>query len=229
MFICCSLSDSSTRRTLLAKSKGKLTLPEQAELQERRNALRRRITAFIELCNHYMPALGDLSNESQSPSNMQPEVIPLRLPSSLSATARLVICSSTLIDLQLRIRLAQADDGLCELRRLLRVTRGLWDYKGKQIGPSQRMSTHARTLIGRFKDKTTRCANRYRQAYEALLALDPNGTWKSQLQPLRDEDIKGLGKDVDEAEGTRELSWIWLVQRGGNAAEAAEGEIADSL
>jgi hypothetical protein len=93
----------------------------------------------------------------------------------------------------------------------------------------ERVTTRARALINRFNEKTVRCANRYRQAYSALLALDPNGNWKSRLQPLHDDDVKGPGKEDDEAEGTRQLSWIWLVERNGDAASAEEGEVTDSL
>jgi hypothetical protein len=58
--------------------------------------------------------------------------------------------------------------------------------------------------------------------------LDPGGDWKSRLHLLNDDDIKGPGKDEDEAEGTHELSWIWMVQWNGDAALAAEGDITDS-
>ena len=197
------------------KAKGKLTTLEQAELQEKRNVLSRRITAFVKLRNFYMPALGELPVGSQTPSTTQPEAIPLRLPSSLPATSRTTICSSTLIDTEHRIRLAQADDSLCELQRLLRVTRGLWQYKFTQVGPSQKVTTRARALINRFNEKTSRCANRYRQAYLALLSLDPNGNWKSRLQPLHDDDVKGLGKEDDKAEGTRQLTGFGWCSRMG--------------
>jgi hypothetical protein len=219
----------SSRQALLIKSKGKLTIAEQAELEEKRNTLRRRITTFVELRNFYMPALGDFSPDGLAPSHAKPETTPLRLPSSLSANSRPIICSSTLIDTERRIHLAQADDTLCELQQLLRVTSGLWQYKVHQVGHSQKASTWARTLINRFKDKTARCANRYRQAYSALVSLDPHGDWKSWLRMLNDEDIKGLRKDNDEAEGTRQLSWIWLVQWTGDEASAQEGDITDSL
>jgi hypothetical protein len=224
-----SNSQAPFRHALLGKAKGKLTTLEQAELQEKRNVLSRRITVFVELRNFYMPALGELADGSQTSSTIQPEATPLRLPSSLPTISRTTICSSTLIDTECQIRLAQADDSLCELRRLLRVTRGLWQYKFKQIGPSQRVTMRACALINRLNEKTACCANRYCQAYSALLALDLNGNWKSRLQPLHDDDVKGPGKEDDEAEGTQQLSWIWLVERNGDAASVEEGEVTDSL
>ena len=41
------------------------------------------------------------------------------------------------------------------------------------------------------------------------------GDWSSRLRPLLAEDIKGPHKEDDEAQGTRELSWIWLVENKG--------------
>jgi len=75
------------------------------------------------------------------------------------------------------MRIAQADDALAELRKLLRITMGLWSYKNTQIGPSQHASTRARSMIGRFRDKINRAADRYRAAYSALKELDPGGDW----------------------------------------------------
>jgi hypothetical protein len=219
-----------SRHALLVKGKGKPTVAEQAELEEKRNTLRWRITTFVELRNFYMPALGEFSTDGlHAASHDKPEMTPLRLPSSLSANSWPIICSSTLIDTEHRIHLAQADVALYKLQRLLRVTSGLWQYKVHQVGHSQKASTRAYTLISCFKDKTTCCANRYHQAYSTLVSLDPHGDWKAWLQPLNDEDIKGLGKDHDEAEGTRQLSWIWLVQQTGDTASAQEGDITDSL
>ena len=51
---------------------------------------------------------------------------------------------------EVRLHVAQADDALAELRKLLRITMGLWDYKHTQLGPSQGAGTHARTMISRF-------------------------------------------------------------------------------
>ncbi|KAN0118878.1 hypothetical protein V8E52_004650 [Russula decolorans] len=104
-------------------------------------------------------------------------------------------------------------DSLSELRRLLRITMGLRDYKVKQIGPSQRAGTRARNLINRFKDKLSRCAERYRAARNALLALDPMGEWGKRLQELKNEHIRAPGRSDGESEGFRQVSWIWMVAR----------------
>ena len=190
-------------------SKSQTTIHDAAELQEKRNVLQHRITTWIDAAKTYAPTLFDLV-EGDTPQGHS-ESFPLRLPSSFPTGARAVVYPVQLINIEQRLRLAQAEDSLNELRRLLRVSMGLWKYKTEQVGPSQRASTRARTIITRFKNKISRCANRYRAARAALIALDPNGSWKSRLRNLETKDIKGPGKDPDEAEGTRAISWIWTV------------------
>jgi hypothetical protein len=43
--------------------------------------------------------------------------------------------------------------------------------------------------------------------------LDPGGEWSLRLKPLAEADVRPPRKGDDEAEGTRELSWIWRVDR----------------
>jgi hypothetical protein len=211
------LIDNPNRRTLHQQSRGKKTPNEQAEIEEKRNVLRRRIKSWLEVHGVYIPAQLDnahLEHDPVAPAAVSPlpELIPLRLPSALTPNLR-ASCLCGLPDLERRLRLAQAEDALAELRRLLRITMGLTHYKATQVGPSQRTSTRARALISRFWDKIARCAERYRVARAALLVLDANGDWCTRLRPLEDQDIKAPRKDDDEAEGTRELSWIWRVER----------------
>ena len=204
------------RRALLLSiqsMKKTTTTSQDAEIQEKRNVLRHCIRVWLEVRKTYIPTLPSLINSENTPELSNTtllERIALKLPSALQPSAR-VLCLYGLPDKERRLRLAQVNDALSDLRRQLRITTGLWQYKKTQIGPSQRVTTQARVLINRFKEKTTRCAQRYRAAYAALLALDPNGEWRKWLKELKDEDIRGPGKGDDEAEGTRELSWIWLT------------------
>jgi hypothetical protein len=215
----CCWSDNSLRRVLMKQASSAHTPNECAELEERRNVLRRRLNTWMEARNSYIPPISDdqatsLFTESLHAMSADhlPETVPLRLPSALPASRR-KLCPFNLDEIKLRFRLAQAEDSLSELRRLLRITIGLRDYKFKQIGPSQRAGTRACNLVNRFKDKTSRCAERYKVAHNALHTLDPKGEWETCLQQLNDDDIRGPGRGDDESEGFRELSWIWRVTR----------------
>jgi hypothetical protein len=201
------------RRLTAEQARVAKTPHERADLEERRNILRRRLTNWMEARNLYIPPLSEDPNVSRNYSAISPpEAAPLQLPSMLPATLR-KSCSFKLADIEARFRHAQAEDALSELRRLLRMTMGLQDYKSTQIGPSQRANTRARSLINRFRDKISRCAERYRSARNALLSLDQDGDWQFHLQQLSAEDIRPPTRNEDESEGTRVLSWIWRVAR----------------
>lgn len=194
---------------------------ERAELEERRNLLRRHLNAWMEARNLYLPLTSEGHAKTSPPesphgtsANRLPESMPLGLPSTLPPSLR-QSCPFSLAQIELCFRLAQAEDSLAELRRLLRLKMGLRDYKLKQIGPSQRVATRARNLIGRFEDKVSRCKERYRVARVSLLTLDPTGEWQTRMLELEDKDIRAPGRGDVESEGFRKVPWIWLATRPG--------------
>jgi hypothetical protein len=172
----------------------------------------------MEARNSYIPMISD-DHPTTSPTESPhvpvtspihfPEAIPLRFPSALVPSFLQTSSPFGLDQVELRFRLAQAEDSLSELRRLLRITMGLKDYRLKQIGTSQRQGTRAHNLKSRFFDKVSRCAERYRVARSALLALDPMGEWQERLLQLKNEDIRPPGRGDGESEGSREVPWIW--------------------
>jgi hypothetical protein len=118
-----------------------------------------------------MPTALQVHESSQSSDERQrPESVDLRLPSGVPRNMWPTLAAG-LIDKEKRLRVAQAHDGLAELRKMLRVTMGLWQYKQTQLGPSQRANTRARSMIERYRKKVERCADRYRSARAALLLL----------------------------------------------------------
>lgn len=219
-------------------SRPKQTTLQAAELQDKRNSLRRRIDAWREVQDIYMPGARTVREASTSTSSttspQHPEMIKLVLPSAMTESARGLGCVDGLRAKEGRLRVAQADDALRELRRQLRVSARILDFKKNTIGgTSQRQATKTQTLMKRFHDKTHRCARRYSAAYDALCALDPPGDWHDRLQPLNhstDLRLPGRDKEKDknkkerESEGQRELSWIWLAPRRQGDRDVASGD-----
>jgi hypothetical protein len=211
----------------------KSTTLAAAELQDKRHALRHRIDRWHDVQQIYLPCIQQLlaptsppfSNAAPSSDSSpiasshtynveKPETAPLFLPSSISSSLQATDCAPGLQDKERRLHHAQADDGLHELRRQLRISATLRDYKQVQVGgTSQKMNTRMQTLLSRFCDKTMRCAERYNAARQAL---NPKSNLRS---PRRDEDNPG--------ESRRELSWIWLVSRDVGTMASME-EINDS-
>lgn len=228
---------------------------EMGQLIMKRNILRRRIDKWREIQHVYMPSITKHLAQSVSPDDDDrffecPEAIPLYLPSSLPSDLFSTI-PSKFVEIEKCLRVAQADDSLNDLRRFLRITMGLWDYKRTHVGPSQRYGTRLYTSIGTYREKVNRCASRYRAARDALSVLDPSGTRLQELKstdirpPIRDiEKIpkpKGARgthdtsrKDPEASEGRRALSWIWLAaqpkgaESGDENVDAAQLEIDES-
>jgi hypothetical protein len=96
--------------------RGKKTTPQLAGLQERRNALLSRIQRWQGIQSLYMPAVMEATEDVGDHCIAQPETIPLHLPSGMPQTLGSI---DGLADKERRLRLAQADDALIELRRLL--------------------------------------------------------------------------------------------------------------
>ena len=161
------------------------------------------------------------------------ESLPLWFPSSLPAHLRTLPSLSGIIEKEQRLRIAQADDSLAEIRRQRRIISNLYQFKKLNIsGTGNKPNTRIRTLFNRYNQRILRHAGRYRAAREALVNIDPDGDWKVRLQPLNAQDICGLGKDVDDtSHGRFEPSWIWLVPRVRSAPDMGDSEeqVNDSM
>ncbi|TDL14293.1 hypothetical protein BD410DRAFT_846162 [Rickenella mellea] len=150
----------------------------------------------------YMPGVS-ASLQDRNPSDedtSEPgnsELSKLFLPSSFPVAQQSAVLPG-LAEKEYRLRLAQAEDCLRQLRRHLRVRSTLWQYK---------------------KSSIQRYARKYRAARAALHVLDPNGAWVERFKVLNSEDIRGpqrddgnhLDRGLQESEGRRDFTWIWLV------------------
>ena len=191
------------------------TALQQAKIQERTNALRKRITAWFEIQMLYIPGTTLLRVEEQHTRNgRSPEVhiynVKLWLP---SAIARRTACDRSLQEVEWVLRGAQANDALNTIRQHLRLDSFLTKRK-KDWSRGVRANTRSLTMIEQNRWKMRAAVEKYRTAYKALDAVGTVMTkadgWKSWLKVLNDEDIRGLPVD-GLGEGHRTLSWIWMA------------------
>lgn len=166
----------------------------------------------------------------------KPETLQLFLPSAMPPTLRATGCVAGLVQKNIRLRIAEANDSLAGLCRQLRIMTGVFNYKKTHVsGSGQRANTRARTLMSRITEKTQLFAARYRAARNALTLLDPSGSWQDTILPLLNKDIRGPQRNEDDkSEGHRELSWIWTrrdqfsVEAGADEFITEEGEVIQS-
>ncbi|KAF7980030.1 hypothetical protein HWV62_40156 [Athelia sp. TMB] len=173
------------------------TALQEAQLQERRVALRKRIKIFRSLQEQYMPDLRRVLRDPtvlDDATDVLPERVRLYLPSELSSGShRNKACTNGLADIEERLREASARDKLGHLQQNLRTRTYLNKWRVKNIS-GQRMSTRARSLQHRNDMKVHEAKSQYRHARKALLALRGPGPWEKRLRELKDEDVRALNE-----------------------------------
>jgi hypothetical protein len=212
-------------------------------LQEKRNGLLRLIHNWRDVQLAYTPHVATLiaqtpsspedntnTDSSSLPPSLLAENIPLFLPSALPSHIRSLPELEEVCRLERRLREPQADDALATVQRQRRIIQGLWQFKRLNVsGTGNRPNTKMITLYKSFENKTKRAAEEYRNAWRALRILDPNGSWSVRLKELKDQDIRGPGKDADDTTTSNsryETSWIWLVS---GTVNSDDEEFSDSM
>ena len=217
---------------------------QKATIQEKRNALMRRIRRWQQAQLIYMPGTAissppthdDDPDENDNGDSETPEKIPLVLPSKVEATRRTTVCLHQVVKYERQLRLAQLQDSLIELRRVRRIRHTLLQNHRTQIaGQGQRVTTRSHAAISGIEERISKFVRRYRVAYDALVQLDPAGEWQETYLELKDEDNRGPGKEDNErrlGDGSYTFSWIWLSnprahETGGSDANHDAGVASD--
>lgn len=219
------------------------------EVEEKEGELRRKIVQWKrDIQPTYMPGMpssgstvsADVDAEDAG-NDYAGDVwdVPLCLPSSFTSEQRFEYCASGLEEKERRLRFAQADDALIELRRVLRTVLTLDKHRSTQTaGSGVAANTRMQNLLSKQRSKQHRLAERYRAARNALVRLDPVGAcaehgWGARLKVLNDSDIKPPAAETGTGEGYVQLTWIWLTASGsspdGEHDEGLRTEWAKSL
>ncbi|KDR76587.1 hypothetical protein GALMADRAFT_67342 [Galerina marginata CBS 339.88] len=209
----------------LSKSKGKKTSKQLADLEKKKSALIRRIQIWRPVQLAYTPQVAPLLPLLQGIDDManqyaNPESATLFFPSSLPPDIRQLPELKEIRDAERSLREPQAHDALADVRRLRRIIQGLWQFKKLNVsGTGNKPNTRMLGSYSQIEHKLQRAANRYRVAYTALMALDPDGKWRECLKELKPTDLRGPGRDPENLEDSKTSngrftpSWIWLVPR----------------
>lgn len=188
---------------------------QKAILFETRSALLHSIEKWRQLQAVYMPgALNPDTTDPDPSQRVKAESIKLWLPSQLDAEDRNVTCLGGVIESEKKLRFAQLEDSLNDLRRARRTRHGLITFHKVQLaGQGQKSQTKSQAAMQTVHDRIDRFVRRYRVARNALLCLDPHGDWAEIYLPLTADDNRGPMKELEEiplSDGQYTPSWIWL-------------------
>ncbi|RPD56066.1 hypothetical protein L226DRAFT_546322 [Lentinus tigrinus ALCF2SS1-7] len=207
---------------------------QRARALEHQNALHRRVDAWIDIQQLYMPGVAIQRQRLLAANDTAalPYNIPLLLP---SANVTTVPASPNLMELEWRLRRAQAFDALADLRAHLEVRSHLYKFKDR-FARGQRANTRAQTIIKQAEVKIDEDAARYRAAYAALRSLANTlgkAGWEADFAPLHAADIRHVTEGMEgESEGRRTLSWIWKAARSAHSVDTetcTQGAMEESL
>ncbi|KAF6751956.1 hypothetical protein DFP72DRAFT_1070661 [Ephemerocybe angulata] len=225
------------QRTLKSEMKKTWTHSRDRELtriQLRSNALVRRIDAWYQVLQLYIPASILLRQKATGPKTVPPYELALWLPSQIGMQAPI---DQRLIGIEYQLREAQAQEALTTLRRCLQRRVTVYDLKKRWLR-GQGANTKALNLLGNIEAQIAAAKDEYRDARVALLSLGKmmgKVGLESFYLPLEDADVRAMAApalDPNEKEPvtskqkqkekrktretTRTISWIW---RHASAAE----------
>ena len=173
----------------------------------------RRIQAWKDRQVIHMPAILESASfeampEADEGSPLNCWEINLQLPSSFNVNDREQICSTSLVDKEIKLRKASLHDSLAELRSLLQKQWWLVNRKKRDaLGLGQKSAAQFNTAICSIIDRQDKHVQRYRRSRNALLSLSPDGQWKKTFRELQDSEIRML-----EDKGLQRPSWIWTMK-----------------
>ncbi|KIJ11297.1 hypothetical protein PAXINDRAFT_84703, partial [Paxillus involutus ATCC 200175] len=205
---------------------------QRSNLQQRTNALQRRIEHWIQIQTLYMPLVARLRSDADSSAGSNHEevhAIDLWLPSKVLAAS--LQCDIELCKVEWRLREAQANDALSQLRQQLRLKSHLVNFKKEWI-TGQRANTRSQTIIKTVQAKIDAAADKYRAARSALSTLAVplfKVDWDECFPMLRQEHIRfmteGLDSTTQVSEGRRLLStaWIWKANYRAHDSQSEQG------
>jgi hypothetical protein len=130
------------------------TSKQLADLEEKHTTLRNQIQHWRQAQLTYTSCVASLMqtlvanpDAAESLPVESAESMPLHLPSSLPRHLRQLPKLATVIQKEHRLRIAQADDALAEIRRQHQIISGLWRFKKLNVnGTGNKASTCMRTL-----------------------------------------------------------------------------------
>ncbi|KAJ7588021.1 hypothetical protein C8J56DRAFT_889867 [Mycena floridula] len=243
------LEESQRRLKADMMSKTHLTTSEQSKVESRRYRFYAKLKKFRQQQEHYMPdaVRSIMREEDQRDPNAVPplaEDIKLWLPSDMPSTTRARGCVKGLVEMEIKLRVAQCTDCLESIRNRLHAKRHFINYRNTHV-VGQRDGMRARGLIDTVGDRVTFYAMKYRGVRRALVSLVSEAEYP-HFRVLDDADIRLDVEVISDADATKKLalegssrvriheelrkegaadrrgrsmSWIWL------SVEATPGEL----
>ncbi|KAK7028192.1 hypothetical protein VNI00_014882 [Paramarasmius palmivorus] len=197
-FILLALEMEERQRQLKEDARVKLLRPtskQAADLLDKRVKLRRLLTAFERKQNRFMPIVSSL-RVSAAEIPVQPENVPLYLPSQLSEAQVKSCPGPDLSVIEARFRNAQCSESLDEMRNQLLIKWRLRTYKGLHVRHQEKLR-RSNTLLNLNESKIHLHSQRYQDAWSALRVLSLRTCTTLNWRELKRSDIRCMEDPED--------------------------------
>jgi hypothetical protein len=209
---------------------------QELDFVKRKTALLKRINRFRKLQRTYMPEVARFLSAAQrevwNDKSRGPEAMKLFMPSELSNASRAQVCEKGLDGIEEKMREAELEATLEELRQALRVRTGTNRFRHRNM-TGQHALTRGKGLLRQNDIRILKAKLRYWYARNAYLRLKGHGTWEKTWQTLEEEDVRGVNeRAVSEEEAERVRLWdLGEIVEGGiaRAGVVAAGEGTHTL
>jgi hypothetical protein len=225
-----------------------LTADREGKLQERRLAMIGKMRKLRNLQNIFTP--GAITALERDEAARDPDAAPipiekvkLYLPSELTGSDLRYGCQRGVAEMEARLRVAQCDDALANIRSRLHAKRFLISFRDCNI-TGQIRATKSRTLIQQVGERVTASSQKYTQARNALIQLEGADAYP-RFKELKQQDLMLDGEVQDDdalavkrlkmiavgkgkrtprhvkGSSKRVMSWIWTAQGSESEDEEA--------
>ncbi|EEB99016.1 hypothetical protein MPER_01373 [Moniliophthora perniciosa FA553] len=192
---------------------------QKIKLIERRAKIQRAVARFRTLQRTYTPAALAESAVTQDSTPASIELISLRLPSSLTESARQHPDLKKWVDMEAQYRRAQLSASLYDIRTLLFIRTRLYGKRSLNI-LGQHASTKARDVLAKNERDPSKIGWRWLKDKDVVSFDDPDIKAVRNRRRMKKKQEKALQRGEKKGESSkapllvagesrRKLSWIW--------------------
>ncbi|EKM57428.1 uncharacterized protein PHACADRAFT_192577 [Phanerochaete carnosa HHB-10118-sp] len=153
-------------------------------------------------------------DELSSHGQVTADGISVILPSSCPASMRKRPCMASAVEIEITLRVGQANDALNTLQTQLITSytfRNRVAKRDKRVAEGHVMATRSKSEIYSKEQSVRNVANKYWWAYQALVTLGYDNK-EQRLKPLENKNVRPFDISMDNQElgqSKRQPSWIW--------------------
>ncbi|TRM61977.1 hypothetical protein BD626DRAFT_548776 [Schizophyllum amplum] len=249
-FLVAGMRLEGAQRRIVADLNGRSVLPMNVEglINNRRRSLLDKLKPYNDLLKTYIPGAPTVASDAACDTAVDPEHLPIVLPSSLPHNKQRMLCAEGLPAKELQLRRGVGTDALQQLRKKLHAKQYYIEHRNKSL-TGQKANTRSHTMLATLQERIDYDAETYRAARRAILSLrnvDDDPDFPKLL--AKDLQLEGEWRDEDDdaarrlaaagrqrarhihvSTGKHTMSWIWTANGVYSDASVNKDEVDKTI